>query len=96
MNRTLNENENGKCSLLLSVAHFGFWGVFPFAVGCFLLSSLLVLVFEIESKTKIKISKTKTGNCLLGCSFWHFKIALLVLVFCWYEKPKQSTKQRRI
>ena len=32
-----NENGNEKCSLLLFVARFGFWGVFPFGVRCFLL-----------------------------------------------------------
>ena len=31
------ENGNEKCSLLLFVARFGFWCVFPFAVCCLLL-----------------------------------------------------------
>ena len=30
----MNENGNKKCSLLLFVARFGFWCVFPFAVYC--------------------------------------------------------------
>ena len=70
----MNENGNEKCSLLLFVAHFGFWFVFPFAVRCLLLLFVaLSCFFEINS-----ISKTKTGKCLLllvmafCCSFWSF------------------------
>ena len=35
--KQVNENGNEKWSLLLFVARFGFGGMFPFAVRCFLL-----------------------------------------------------------
>ena len=38
--KQMNKNGNEKCSLLLFVARFGFWGVFPFAFRCFLLLSV--------------------------------------------------------
>ena len=88
---------------MLSVAHFGVWCVFPFAVRCLL---LLFLVFEIES---ILSQKPKQANaCLLllvmalCCWFWFFvdvsilSIALLVVAFCWYEKPKRATKGKKV
>ena len=65
----MNENGNGKCSLLLFVARFGFWGVFPFAVRCLLLPCLLlILVFQIES---VLSQKPKQANAF-GCLFWLF------------------------
>ena len=51
--------------------------------------------------------KTKTGKCLLllvmafCCSFWffvkcfHLSIALVVVAFCRYEKPKRATKGKK-
>ena len=45
----MNENGNEKCFLLLFVARFGFWCVFPFAVRCLLLLFVALSCFEIES-----------------------------------------------
>ena len=42
--------------------------MFPFAVCCFLLFPLLVLVFEIES---VLSQKPKQSNAI-GCLFWLF------------------------
>ena len=68
----MNENGNEKCFLLF-VSVFGRY-VFPFAVRCFLLlpgcSSLLVLVFEIES---VLSQKPKQANAF-GCSFLLFVV----------------------
>ena len=78
-----------RCFLLLVIARFGFWGVFPFVVRCFL---LLVLVFEIELILK-NLNRHVPLLARFGiCRCFHLKIALLVLVFCWYEKPKRATK----
>ena len=56
----MNENGNEKCSLLLFVTRFGFGGVFPFAVRCFLLLFVAHLVFEIESVLSKKPKQTNT------------------------------------
>ena len=95
----MNENENEKYSLLLFVARFGFWGVFPFAVHCFCCFSLLFLVFEIES---VLPQKPKQANTF-DCSFWLFVARfgfgacfhLAAVAFCCSsllvsQKPKQA------
>ena len=71
---------------------------FHWPLVAFCCSSLLLLVFEIES---VLSQKLKQANAF-GCSFWFFVdvsikkyIALLVLVFCWYEKPKRATKGKK-
>ena len=30
------------------------------------------------------------------CRWFHLNIALLVLVFCWFEKPKRATKGKKV
>ena len=96
----MNENGNEKCSLLLFVARFGFWWVFPFAARC---SSLLFLVFEIESIPSQNQNRqmpfvARYGFLLLVlvfCGCFHLNIALLVVAFRWYEKPKRATKGKK-
>ena len=52
------------CSLLLVVARFGFWGVFPFAVGCFLLLfRARSFFFEIESVLSQKLKQANAFGC---------------------------------
>ena len=86
----MNENGNEKCSLLLSVARFGFWCVFPFAVRCLLLLFVALSFFETESNLKSQnrqmpfvarygLFVARFGFC--GC--FHWSIALLVVAFCW-------------
>ena len=103
----MNENGNEKCSccFLLLVLVFPSWFHLSFVAFC--CSSLLVLVFEIESVQSQK-SKQAKKKCLrllvlaFCCSFWflhkyfHLNIALLVLAFCWYEKPKLATKNKKV
>ena len=77
---------------MLFVARFGFWYVFPFAVCCLLSSSLLFLVFETIN--------SMAGKCLLllvmfFCGCFHLSIALLVVAFRLYEKPKRATKGKK-
>ena len=84
----MNENGHEKCSLLL-VLVFGACFHLPFVA--FRCSSLLFLDFEIES---IQSQKPKKANAF-RCSLWLLlllSIALLVVAFCWYEKPKRATK----
>ena len=64
----MNENGNEKCSLLLFVARFGFWCVFPFAVRCLLLLFVALSCFEIESTLS---QKPKQANAFC-CSLWLF------------------------
>ena len=103
----MNENGNEKRSSLLFVARcrwFWFWGVFPFAVRCFLLLFVLVLVFEIGSVLSQKQNRQMPLAAHFGflllvlvfCRCFHLNIALLILVFCWYEKPEQATKGKKV
>ena len=91
--KQMNEYGNEKCFLLLLlfflllVARFDFWDVLPFAVRPFLLL-FVALAFEMES---VLSQKTKTGKC-----HWLLvlDITLLILIFCWYERPKRAKKAK--
>ena len=74
---------NKKCSLLLVLVF----------VACFHLP--FVLVFEIESVLSQKTTQTNAFCCSFWffCGCFHLNFALLVLVFCWYEKTKTSNKR---
>ena len=61
--KQMNENGNEKCSLLLLLV---FRVCFHLASVAFCCSSLLVLVFEMES---VLSQKPKQANAF-GCSFW--------------------------
>ena len=97
----MNGTGNEKCSLLPVVARFGFGGVFPFAVRCFLLcSSLLVLVFEIESVLSQNQNRQMPLAALFGflllvfvfCRCFHLGIALLLLVFAGMKNQNDQRK----
>ena len=66
---------------MLFVARFGVWACFHLPFIAFCCSSLLVVVFEIES---VLSQKPKQSNAF-GCSFWlfvaHFDFLLLISVF---------------
>ena len=89
---------------MLFVAPFGFWGVFPFGVHC------LLLLFVARSCfcDRISLSQNQKEENAFGCSFllfiarfgffcrcFYLNIALLVLVFCWYERPKRRIKGKK-
>ena len=87
--------KNALCCFLLLVLVFGACFHLPFVAFC--CSSLLFVVSN---------TKTKTGKCLLllvmafCCSFWflwmfYLSIALLVVAFCWYKKPKRVTEGKK-
>ena len=97
----MNENGNEKCSLLLFVARFGFWCVFPFAVRCLLLLFVALSCFWDRINS---ISKTKTGKCLLllvmafCCSFWFFVDVSIWASHCslWlFVGTKNQNEQRK-
>ena len=93
--------KNALCCFLLLVFVFGACFHLPFVA--FYCPSLLFLVFEIES---ILSQKPKQGNAFY-CSLWlfvarfgflgcfHLSIALLVVAFRWYEKPKRATRGKK-
>ena len=95
----MNENGNEKCSLLLFVARFGVWCVFPFAVRCLLLFFIaLSCLFYLKNQNVQMPFVARYGFLLLVlvfCGCFHLNIALLVVAFCWYEKPKQATKSKK-
>ena len=89
----MNENGNEKCSLLLVLVFGACLHLLFIAFCCFL---LLVLVFETESV----LSQKRNRQMPLVARFvfnrcFHLKIALLVLDFCWYEKPKRAMKGKK-
>ena len=63
--KQMNGNRKEKCSLLLFVARLVFGACFHLPFVAFCCSSLLVLVFEIES---VPSQKPKQANAF-GCSF---------------------------
>ena len=77
--------------------------MFPFAVGCVLLLFVARSCFEIESVLSQKPKQamplvSRFGFLLLALVFgrcFNLNIALLVLVFCRYEKPKRAIKGKR-
>ena len=95
----MNENGNEKCSLLPFVARFGFWCVFPFAVHCLLLLFVaLSCQFYLKNQNRQMPFVARYAFLLLvlvfsGC--FNLSIALLVVAFRWYEKPKQATKGKK-
>ena len=97
----MSENGNEKCSLML-VLVFGACFHLPFVAFC--CSSLLFLVFEIESILSKNQNRqipfvARYGLLLLVlafCGCFHLSIALLVVAFCSYEKPKRATKGKNV
>ena len=89
------------CFLLL-VLVFGACFHLPFVA--FYCSSLLFLVFEIESILSQKPKQANAFCCSLWlfvarfgfCGCFHLSIALLVVAFRWYVKPKRATKGKKI
>ena len=82
---------------MLFVACFGFGACFHLSFVAFCCSSLLVLVFEIES---VLSQKPKTGKCfwllvLVFCRCFHFNFAWLVLAFLggFYESQNVNKYQ---
>ena len=73
------------CSLLL-VFVLGACFHSPFVAFC--CSSLLLLVFEIES---VLSQKSKQTNAF-GCSFW---LLVARFGFRWYEKPNEQQKEEK-
>ena len=85
------------CCFLLLVLVFG--ACFHLLSVAFCCSSLLFLVFKIES---VLSQKPKQANAfctllvLVFCGCFHLSIALLVVAFCWYEKPKRATNSKKV
>ena len=87
---------------MLFVLVFGECFHLPFVAFC--CSSLLVFVSEIESVLSQKLKQANAFGCLflpfiarfVFCRCFHLNIALLVLVFCWYKRPKRATKGKKV
>ena len=83
---------------MLFVARFGFWFVFPFAVRCLLLLFVALSCFYLKNQNRQMPFVARYGFLLLVlvfCGCFHLSIALLVVAFCWYEKPKRATKGKK-
>ena len=93
--------KNALCCFLLLVLVFGACFHLPFVAFC--CSSLLFLVFEIESilpQNQNRQMHFVARYCFLllvldFCGCFHLSIALLVVAFCWYEKPRRATKGKK-
>ena len=79
----LNENGMKNALLLLFIAHFGFWCVFPFAVHC---RSLPFVTFSCFKDRINSISK----KVLVFCGCFHLSIALLVGTKNQNERQRQK------
>ena len=98
----MNENGNEKCSLLLFVARFGFWCVFPFAVGC-----LLLLFVALSCFCQFYLKNQNRQMTFVASSLWLFVARFgflwmfplfehrIAVAFCWHEKPKRATKGKK-
>ena len=81
----IGANERIWKSLLLLVACFGIWACFHLPCVAFCCPSLLVLVFEMELVPSQQPKQATAWLVLVFCRCFHLNIALLSLVFCWYE-----------
>ena len=89
--------KNALCCFLMLVSVFGACFHLPFIA--FYCLSLLFLVFEIESILKNPNNQmsfvARYGFLMLVlvfCGCFHLSIALLVVAFRWYKKPKRAIK----
>ena len=88
-----------KNALLLFVVCFGFWCVFPFAIRCLLLLFVALSCFFLKKQNRQILFVARYGFLLLVlvfCGCFHLSITLLVVAFCWYEKPKRAKKAKEV